>query len=30
MKNMKSVKVLDDIAGHIFHTQFTAHAINKL
>jgi len=30
VKNMKSIKVLDDIAGHIYHTQFIAHAINTL
>ena len=30
IKNMKSVQVLNDIAGHIYHTQFIAHAINTL
>jgi len=30
IKNMKSIQVLDDIAGHIYHTQFIAHAIKKI
>jgi len=30
IKHVKSVQVSDDIAGHIYHTQFIVHAINML
>ena len=30
IKNMKSVHVLDDIAGHTYHTQFIENSINTL
>jgi hypothetical protein len=30
IKNVKSIQVLDDIAGHIYRTQFIGHAINTV